>query len=200
MTDLELKQLLQQSQVPSPDQAGWARFTGQVMENVRATSSASARPVGRERVNIAWPWVWGTAIAAICLLIGFGTGFWKGKTSLTETEQIAAMQKYFREIQTLFPHQVRAVAYDDKGASILLSDAANVPVASPVYLEIKGARGTRRYVTFSGEKIQINGEECEVLESAAGHIMLVGKHFLWTENQPTNARYQIHARTLPAIL
>jgi hypothetical protein len=200
MNDTELKQLLQRAKVPAQEPAFWTGFTEQVMDNVRATTPALASRGGRAQPKVSWAWGWAAGVAAVCLLVGFGVGFWKGQASRLEAVQMAAMQKYFREIQAMFPHQVRGIVYDEKGPRILLAEKANLPSATPVYLEIKSAQGSRRFVTFSGEKIKINGEECEVLENASGHIMLVGKHFLWTQNQPANASYQIHARTLPTTL
>ena len=53
-------------------------------------------------------------------------------------------------------------------------------------------------MTFSGQQIRFNGEDCDVLADAQGNVMLVGRQRIWHSafSVPLAGKYRITARTL----
>jgi hypothetical protein len=94
-------------------------------------------------------------------------------------------QKYFHEIEGLFPNQLQAIVLDQTGARLVLSPAADVPRSPPLYLRICGPDGCQRFVTFSGQQIRVNGEACEVLVDRRGRVLLVGRDTVWSGSDPS---------------
>jgi hypothetical protein len=112
--------------------------------------------------------------------------------------QLATVGKCFREIEALFPNQVRAVVFDERGARIILAEQADVPDSPPLYLKICGPNGCERVVTFSGQQIWVNGDACDVLQDADGNVLLVGDNIAWSSASVNRdmGRYHIEARPL----
>ena len=137
-------------------------------------------------------------MAAVCVAFGFLLGFWRGQRFWAYDPQLAEAQKYFREIESLFPHQLQAIVLDQQGAHLVLAQEANLPVSPPLYLKICGPKGCQRFVTFSGQQIRVNGDVCDVLADHQGNVLVVGRQFLWAGSQASagSGPYQIEARPL----
>jgi len=197
MTDHELDELLRRASVPERDSAYWEAFPSQVTRQIKDRECAKDSPPEWQRRPKFALAAWGIGLAAACIAIGFTLGFWKGKTTRPET-QMAAMQKYYREVAALFPNQLQAVILDEKGPRLVLADAADVPNSTPIFVRICQADHCEKFITFSGQQIQVNGEKFDVLSDAQGHIILAGQKLAWSSSQPGtgNSPYRIQARWL----
>jgi hypothetical protein len=129
-------------------------------------------------------------------------GFWRGKESGLNTQQLAEARKYYHEIEGLFPNQVKAIVFDQKGAHLVLSESPNVPNSPPLLVKICGPEGCKGFITFSGQNIQANGETYQVLATTDGQVMLVGKTSVWAGNDTANLAQslKIEAKPLEASL
>jgi hypothetical protein len=195
MNNSELDPLLRRAAVPERDADYWEDFPKSVTHRLaNARSAGLSQAPGRRFPRLAW----GLGFATACIVLGFAIGFWRGRDTTGADKELAAMQKCFQEIALLFPNQVRAIVLDEHGLRLILADAAEVPSSAPVYVKICQPRGCLQFITFSGQQIQVNGDLCDVLTDAHGHILIAGQKLVWTSAQPAAVKtsYRIQARTL----
>ena len=202
MNNSELNKILKQAQVPEQPAEYWEEFPKRALAAIESQERQPGTPILRpvsKWPSLRWP-VLAVGGAAVCILLGFAVGFWKGSRSFGEQAQMADLQKYFREIEGLFPNQVEAIVLDAKGAHLVLAEQANVPVSPPVYVKICGPKGCQRFITFSGQRIRVNGDLFDVLIDRQGDVLLVGAQSVWSSSQPAvrAGQYRIEARPLRA--
>jgi hypothetical protein len=205
MTNDELNRILKDAPAPERTAGHWEEFPGRVMREIRRTAGKAADTVPDSSSSAGWrpklQFGWGLAagLATVCIALGFFLGLWKGRNSGGGTDsQLAAAQKYFHEIEGLFPNQVQAIVFDQNGPHIVLADHADVPASTALYLKICDAQGCRRFVTFSGQRVRVNGDAFDVLVDRQGDVLLVGEQAVWSSSKPavTVGRYRIEARPL----
>lgn len=198
MNNAELEKLLKIARVPERTRDFWEQFPNRVSTalhwRARRVEAGAAAERSRKRAIVAW----GMGLATACVLLGFVVGFWRGRETGVTAAQLAVAQKYFREIEALFPNQVQAIVLDDSGPRVVVADQPDVPNAAPIYVRVVGPHGSQRFITFSGQQIRLNGEACDVLLDAAGHVLLIGTKTVWS-SADANARvggYRFAARPL----
>ncbi len=146
---------------------------------------------------------WAAATVLVCVALGFYAQF-KSTSHRAESapgaapDSFAVASKCYRELETLFPHRLQSVVFDSTGARLLLADKADVPVSRPVFVKICEAKGCEWLVTFSGQRVPVHGEPCDLLVDGRGDLLLVGKQTVWTSAQPgaTADGVRIEARFL----
>lgn len=191
MTNRELDELLQKARAPELSkeyQADFPKSVTRALHSRPATVSKESRP----KQNFIF---WAIGFAAACIALGFFVGVRFGKQTSPE-ESLAAVQKYFREIEEMFPNQVRAIVFENGTPRLVLSEKADVPDSSPLFLKVCGGQSCQQVVTFSGQQIQINSESFEVLSGSRGEIILVGNNSVWSSAEPNRTKMKIEARTL----
>jgi hypothetical protein len=210
MKDSELNQILKSVPPPERPEEFWTEFPGRTMREIHARERiADVRSSQRARARFPgmvrdWVGAFGfkaalaMALAIICLFIIFAPGLRPGAQPQAGDSQFARVKQYFREIEPLFPNQLQAIVFDDKDTELVLADAANVPTSTPLYLKICGPKGCKRFVTFSGQQIRVNGDLCDVLVDRKGNILVVGENLVWSSSYPAGktGSYQIEARSL----
>jgi hypothetical protein len=205
MNDDKLNEILKSASVPERAGEYWEKFPGRVIAKLHwRKQNAEARQFARPRASgfrfLRLP-VFGAGLAVACILLGFGVGFWKGRQSIApERAQLAEALKCYREIAGLFPNQIQSIVFDQKGAHLVLAEQPNVPASTPLYVKICGSAGCQRFVTFSGQQIQVNGDTFDVLVDRRGDVMVVGAQSVWSSSEPLQSvgGYRIEARPLPA--
>lgn len=197
MRDQDLNRLLQAAKVPERAPDFWAQFPKDVLDQLDRPEPVPTpvRPAFAVR-----QWAWGLGLAAACIALGFFLGYWRGRDAQSPAAQYAALQKYFKEVEGLFPNQLQALVIDENGPRLVLSEKPDVPRSRPLYLVVQTPAGQKSFVTFSGQKIRVNGEECEVLESAEGHVLVAGRHFFWSSAETRPAVGSIQVKALPQTL
>jgi hypothetical protein len=216
MTDKELNEGLKRARVPEREAGYWERFPGRVTAEIErreqdALARGSVKVPARAMTHSGTERAWGSllrflgtkpafavGLATVCLTLGFFLGFWKGHTSLDTDQQLTEVRKYYRELEALFPNQLQAIVFDQKGTHFVLAQEANLPGSTPLYLRICGPEGCQRFVTFSGQQIRFNGEVCDVLTDREGNVLLVGHKMVWSSAQAVAkaGRYRIEAKPL----
>ena len=105
-------------------------------------------------------------------------------------------------MMALFPNQIRALVQDDGGeVKLVLSDTGDVPASPPLYVRISDGKHSSSFVTFSGQEIQVAGQNITVLADARGGIILAGSQFVWSSRERTSAagHLKIEARNLGTV-
>ncbi len=216
MNNVELERILRNA--PMPDRAGdyWEQFPGQLMREIERrrdaaqVATSTALPSAQAATARATPGrrAWLTLVlsrpvlavgaAAACLLVGFFLGI-RTTWHAGRDPQLAIARKCFNEVTELFPNQVQALVLDTTGAHLVLAERPDVPSSPPLYVKITGPRGEQCFVTFSGQRIRVNGDTFEVLVDRQGEVLLVGKQSVWSSSDPgaKAGPYRIEARPLP---
>jgi hypothetical protein len=197
MNDNDLEKKLKAVQVPARDEDYWESFPRLVSAKLRTTPT--------ERPVIKHHWLprlaWGGGIAFACLMIGFALGHWHGRTQKSDPYALLQNGKMLREVLTLFPNRVRAIVQDEHGVQLVLSDQADVPTSTPIYVHICDGRQCSSLVTFSGQELEIAGQKVTVLSDAQGGVIVAGPRFAWSSDRPGGASggLKIEARSLNSI-
>lgn len=199
MNNSELNRLLKSAPVPERPADYWQDFPRQVLAALpRGTGRSTASQVPSWR-RLALARFWLTAsMVTVCLVIGFALSSWRQRSPGLTARDLATARTYLREMEALFPNQVRTVVFEQAGPRLLLAERADVPAAQPVFVRVCGPDGCRSFLTFSGQQIQLNGDWLDVLVDARGHVLLVGAKLAWTSGD-ANARagdYRFAARSL----
>ena len=203
MTNPELEKILKSGVVPERDADYWEQFPKRVMAEARRRDSETPANTGSKIPAFYWSLRRIATLAAgpalACVLIWLALGIWHSRHPASlKDPQLAAIEKCFSEIRSLFPNQVEAVVFEESGARMELAKAANIPASQPLYLKISGPAGSMRVVTFSGQQVKVNGDVCEVLVDRQGEVLVVGEHWVWSSSKPAgkSGGYRIEARLL----
>lgn len=200
MNDFELEKKLKSARTPEWPEDYWEDFPRQVMAGLRrATPARESKPAWRRRLG------WGLGVAFACFAIVFFVGqvrlriAWSAKTSAsprTESDFLALLQnrKLLREILTMFPNRVRAIEQDASGMNLVLSEKPDVPVSTPLWIEICDGQNCRTAVTFSGQELQLGGKKIEVLADPRGQVILTGNNFVWSSAEPDRDAHGLRIR------
>jgi hypothetical protein len=197
MNDFELEKKLKAARVPVRDEDYWESFPRLVSARLRAA------PAGRPMVERHWlpRLAWGGGIAFACLVIGFAIGHWHGRMEKNDPYALLQNGKVLHEVLTLFPNRVRAIIQDEHGIQLVLSDQADLPASTPIFVHICDGKQCSSLVTFSGQELEIAGQKVTILSDAQGGVIVMGNRFVWSSNQPVVAQtgLRIEARTLKSV-
>jgi hypothetical protein len=196
MNNSDLDKLLKSARVPDRPLDFWENLPKRITAKVHWRSHGEKNLAIKARSRASFAWAFGVAIVCVAAFLPF----WLSRNNPRQHPdlQVAQAQKYFREIEQLFPNQVRAIIFDDKGPRLMLAEQPDLPDETPLYLKVCGPKGCQRFVTFSGQQIRVNGETCDVLLDAAGNVLLVGRQIVWSSDSATRdtGGYRIEARRL----
>lgn len=157
-----------------------------------------------KRASSRQPWLpklgWAMATTA-CILIAFAIGHWRGQAESKSPPDVLANARLIQETLALFPNRVRAIVQNEHGLNLILSDQADVPASTPIYVHICDGKNCSSLVTFSGQEIQIAGQKITVLSDAGGGIILEGNRFVWSDDRQICAgkHLKIEAKKLGLI-
>lgn len=205
MNDGELTRILKSADVPHPEGAFWKELPERVITEITARERASvarSRPAAQTWRNagkrFSLKLAFGAAVGCTVLVAGLLLGLRHGAGPTGPEHQLAEAQQLFRELESIFPNQLRALILSEEGPKMVLADAPTIPRSPPLYLRVGGPKGSTSYVTFSGQQIQINGELCEVLVDLQGRVLLVGQKLVWAggETPGRTGAYEIEGRIL----
>jgi len=160
----DLDKLLKSACVPERSPGYWKHFPGRVIARL-----GQAEPEPATANGFAWRWI---ATAAACVLVataGLCWRLWPKPAPGTDYAKLA------REIEKEFPGQLKAIIVDEHGLRVELAETPNVPVSSPLLVEVCRPQGCRRVITFSGQQISINGEPWDVLVNGDGRVIVAGR-------------------------
>lgn len=200
MNDLELDKLLRSAKVPQQSEEQKAEFPDEVVCQLSRPQGRVAAPeVKRPRFPL-----WATGFALACLAIGFMVGRFPDKP--IATPQAAAKPpdyaKLFKEVAILFPDRLRGVIVRGGKMELVLADQPERTAANPLLVEICHNGLCRTVITFSGQKLDIDGRSIEVLTGANDRVIVLADNELWTSQNPGQVvgGLRINAHLLQASL
>ena len=134
--------------------------------------------------------------AAACLLVALGLGIWSNGRNRSG-ESLAQIRKYYSEIESLFPNQLKAIVFDRQGAHLLLAEESNLPKSAALYVKICSRSDCRSFVTFSGQRIRFGSDTFDVLVDRQGDVLLAGEKMVWSaDSSAGQTDYRIEAKPL----
>jgi hypothetical protein len=194
MNDSDLDKLLKHSKVPRQSERFWQELTRTISSKIHF--SGHRKPATS---TTAPPWsmiAWGMSFAAICLIAGFAFPK-KANLNLIHAYDPSQNQKLVDEVLGLFPNQVEAILQNQNGVQLVLSEKPNIPSSTPIWIKVCDGASCRSIVTFSGQTVEVDGQQVEVLSDSRQQIMLVGEHFFWSsEDGQSKDHLEINARAM----
>ncbi len=197
MKDSELNRLLKGAKVPERPPEFWAQFPR------RVTARLHWKPAASSAKSVHWlpRFAWSLGLAA-CVLAAFFIGHWRGHNGGLAENNVLQNEKVIQEMLDTFPHRVRGVVQDEHGLNVVLSDKDNVPVSTPLWVQICDGKHCATMVTFSGQEIRLGQRNVTVLSDPSGKIILAGDNFLWSNGQAllADGALKIEAKTLAPVV
>jgi hypothetical protein len=180
MNNDELDKMIKSAPIPDARGDFWAELPTNVQRGLNRVSGSTAR-AGSEfgGPRFFWKWAAPLAFAAVCVAVGFFWGARARKVERVGTSELAEARACWREASALFPNQLEAIVFGQRGPQMMLSDKPDQPVSAPIFLKVCDGKTCRRIVTFSGQQIEVNGESFEVLIDLKGEVILVGDAKVW---------------------
>ena len=197
MNDSELNELLRQARVPERTSEQWDELQAGTVRGLASTRSEGSE-MGRGATRPGWRLAaaWAFAGATACVLLFFAFGH-RRASRVEPDNDLADARKLYSELNTLFPNQLEAVVFDGSTPRLLLAEQPSGNKGAPLFVRLCGAQGCQRVITFSGQRVSLNGESCEVLVDARGHVIVTGERFAWSSGDAaTTGDYRIEAGAL----
>lgn len=177
MTDRELEQKLKAARTPSLE----PEFADDLPRLVFAQVRPAPQPPSA--VKFVLPrLVWSGGIGFACLLAGLMSIHWLNKAEPAKFPDLMENTILIRETLAMFPNQVRAITQDEQGIKVILADQPNVPGSVPLYIRVCDGKSCASFVTFSGQDVQIAGQNITVLSDGGNGIILEGNQFVWSKS------------------
>jgi len=173
----ELNNLLKQAKMPERSAGYWESFPGRVTRGLADKSRLPSNPT-------AWlPW----AIGAVTVCLALALAIYMRHSGKSQADSPVSYAQLYRQIEAMFPNQVRAIVVDEHGVKLMLSDTANVPRSQPLLVNACNPDGCRHVITFSGQQVKINGDTWDVFLNGQNEVIVAGR---------LTDRYQIEAGAL----
>jgi hypothetical protein len=194
MKKSELESILKRARLPEISEESSEMFPRQIVARLQRNDSPA-----RATRQLSLRLTWALGLAA-CIVLAFAFGYWTGRKehgTILAPDSLASL-KLIRETLTRFPNRVRAIVEDEHGLNLILSDKADVPASTPIYVRIWDGKHYSSLVTFSGQEVQIAGQQVTVLSQGDGGIILEGSKLFWSTGKPVYAErnLKIEARNL----
>jgi hypothetical protein len=178
MNNADLDKVLKAARVPNRDSDYWNDFPRRVLAEARR------RPLPTEAARTRWTMrlAWGASVATACVLLGFALGHWRGQSDARAANGLLQNSKVIQEVMMLFPNRVRAVIQEGDSFRVVLAEEANVPASTPLWVKICHGDKCVALVTFSGQELEVAGQQLTVLASAEGGVIVLGDRFAWASD------------------
>ena len=202
MNDSELNDLLRRAHLPGRSDAEWQELAE---DTVRASLNRGPDKLDGLAPRAHSPArsfvLWSLGVATACVVLGLAISHWPSRNESSRNE-LADARKLFSELSALFPNQLEGVVFDGSTPRLVLTEKTSENRGTPIFVRLCGAHGCQRVITFSGQRVSLNGETCEVLVDARGHVIVTGEHFAWSSGDGAAAQggYRIEAAPLTGVL
>jgi hypothetical protein len=201
MNNTKLEKVLKKAIVPEPRPGFWDDLPWQVKQGIQRADSLAEANATRQSGPAFRFWkrlTMATALAAACVAMGFYLGAHSQHASRAQAMELAEARACWRQVSEMFPNQVEAIVFDKQGSHLVLSDRANQPASTPIFLKFCDGANCQRFVTFSGQQIQVNGQKFEILLDRQGEVLVVGDAAAWKGSKETTqfGLYSVFAQPL----
>ncbi|MGV3753956.1 MAG: hypothetical protein ACO1QS_01080 [Verrucomicrobiota bacterium] len=200
MKDPELDKLLRSVQPPERSPEEKVEFPQQVIRQL-------SRPGHHQTVMVVpkprFP-LWALGFATACLVIGFLVGRFPEPPVQPPVAAVSTPDyaKLFKEVATLFPDRLRGVVVRGDELELVLADQPERLAANPLLVEICQDGRCRTVITFSGQKLEVDGHSIEVFTGTDDRVIVLTDNQLWTSQNPGEIvdGFRINAHFLHAQL
>lgn len=203
MKDSDLDKLLRRVRPPERSPEEREEFPQQVVRQLSRPGHHQPVP---EREGLRLPW-WALGFAAACLAVGFLVGRVPEKAVVNPVAAVNKMPtqdyvKLFKEVAVFFPDRLRGVVVRGNELELVLADQPERPASGPLLVEICQGGKCRTVITFSGQKLEVDGHSIEVLTGVNDHVIVLADNLVWTSQNPAEVvdGFQINAQVLKAQL
>lgn len=185
----DLDDLLREARVPEPPEEWWRRLPAKVV--LRAFAAGEA-PRARSPRS---PWFrLGFTLAPAALGLALGFLLWH-RADRSDPYRQLENGKEWRAVAAQYGARVRAIVRDEQGLHVVLADRADVPAATPIWVELQSGAERRAMVTMSGQEVTVGGRKLQVLADPAGKLILIGPDFFWSEEAQAGAAEHLQVRS-----
>ena len=186
--DQQFDDLLKSARVPERSKGYWENFPKRMAARLSEERHAEEAPVGSSLR------LWGFGLATVVIALILCAGLWMRGRHVSAEPNYA---KLYREIESMFPNQIRAIVVESGGVKLDLSDRPDVPSSSPLRVDVCHNQQCGTYITFSGQRIRVNAESWDVLADGTGHVLVVGPNVVWTSAEPARRAGAYHIDAKP---
>jgi hypothetical protein len=172
----KLDRLLKSAGAPEPSSQYWSEFAQRAMARRPQTPETQREPQWNARP------AWGLVTVAAAIV--FGLFLWLERPA-QPADALLQNVKVIEETMALFPNRVRAITADENGLKIAVSDRDDVPVSPPIWMRLCDGKHCVTLVTFSGQEVEVDGQQITALANPQGHVLLVGENFVWSDASPS---------------
>ena len=181
----DLDNLLKQDPLPQRPDSYWNAFPGRVAARLQSSfiaSTPAAKPVSHRFVSAL---TLGFSLGVTCLIFALKYGAFTQPESrqplkvadIQSTKSYAGM---IRELGAIFPNRLRSVILDGDDIQLNLADQADVATSPPIWVQICLGGRCKKFITFSGQQVGLDGHLYEVLMDSRGNVMLTGEKMIWS--------------------
>ncbi len=201
MKDSELNKLLRSVHPPERSPEERLEFPGEVVRKLSrpVRQSSGVGGIGSLRISLI-----GIGFALVCLFFGFLVGRLPEKQLEVSVVAVNTPDygKLFKEVALLFPDRLRGVVVRGNEVELLLAEQPERPASNPLLVEICQNGRCRTVLTFSGQKLEIDGHSIEVLTGADNRLIVLADSQVWTSQNPSEIvdGFRINAHFLSAQL
>jgi hypothetical protein len=200
MKDSELNKLLRSVRPPERPPEEKAEFPQEV---VRQLSRPVHQQTGNARKAPRFP-LWAVGFATVCLTIGFIVGRMPEKAGPPPVAKVNPPDyaKLFKEVAILFPDRLRGVVVRGNELELILADQPERLATNPLLVEFCQNGRCRTVITFSGQKLEVDGHSIEVLTGTNDKVIVLADNRVWTSQNPKEVvdGFRINAQLLRAQL
>lgn len=179
MTSEELHQRLRSVPLPPRTPEYWEEFPGRI----RTACMTSQRPADTRRSGPSFPqrlcWNWMALAGVAGLVLAALVWTFRPAPSDFSADEVAGYSQVWREVDALFPHQVRSVVFGPDGPELVLSEQATLPTEPTLVVRGCGPTGCLTVLTRSGQQVTLGGERLEVLQDVHGKVLVAGASSVW---------------------
>src|ERR1700722_10688138 len=151
--DQQFDEQLKSARVPERSEGYWEAFPKRVAVRL------SEEPRAGEAPSTSSLRLWGFGLASAVAVLILCVSLWMRERLVSTGPNYA---KLYREIESMFPNQVRAIVVESDGVKLDLSDKPDVPSSSPLRVDVCHNQQCGTYITFSGQRILVNKESGDV--------------------------------------
>lgn len=181
----DLDNLLKQDPLPRRPEGYWDAFPGRVAARLQSSfigSAPAAKPVSHRFVNAL---TLGFGLGVACLIFALKYGVFPQPESrqpvkVADTQSTMSYARMIRELGAIFPNRVRSVILDGDDIQMNLADQADVATSPPIWVQICLGGRCKKFITFSGQQVGVDGHLYDVLVDSRGNVMLTGEKMIWS--------------------
>ncbi|MBC8001840.1 MAG: hypothetical protein H7X97_04550 [Opitutaceae bacterium] len=184
----DLDRLLKQDPLPQRPESYWHSFPARVATRLQSSFSGSAPAASRDGQRIFGALTLGFGLGLACLILTLKYGAFtqpesRAPLKVADVHQTMSYAKIMAEVGAMFPNRVRSVTLEGDDIQLNLADDADVATSPPIWVQICLGGRCKKFITFSGQQVGVDGHVYDVLVDSRGNVMLTGETSVWSSGE-----------------